>query len=552
MDKLKFIAISGTTGVTENMYLYEYADEILVLDCGVGFPEEATFGVDLVIPDFSYLVQNKQKVKGIVISHGHEDHLGALPFLFENLVVPIYSTPLVAGFIEDKFSDYGKRVSINVFDPEKNTVKVGKYFTIDPFRVSHSVPDGVGLCITTPVGKVFHVPDYKFDWTPVDQKPFDVAKAALLAKDGVLALASDALGSTSEGYTKSEREIEKTIELAIEQAPKKVFFTTLSSNISRMQQAIRSSERLGRKVALVGRSTEKKVEIARKLKLISWAQGTVVTPRDAQKLAPEKVIFVVSGSYGQVGSAMYRIALGEHTFLSIDQDDTIIFSADPAPPGTEQAVNFVVDNLIEKGARVHYYDTQDDLHVSGHGSQKDIEMLLALVKPKYLLPIGGTIRHMRAFSELAQNMGWSKQNVFELRQGESVEFNGSQQARKGEKIVSRSVLVDGLGVGDVGQVVLRDRKTLAKEGIVVVIMQIDKQTGKFIVRPDVISRGFVFAKEHQGFLDKAAEELAKRAGEKMRKGGAIEAKEITVDFLEKFFFEETGRRPMVLPVVVEV
>lgn len=552
MDKLKFIAISGTTGVTENMYLYEYGDEILVLDCGVGFPEEAAFGVDLVIPDFTYLVQNKQKVKGIVISHGHEDHLGALPFLFENLVAPIYSTPLVAGFIEDKFSDYGKRVKVNIFNPEKDNIKIGKYFTIDPFRVSHSVPDGVGLCISTPVGKVFHVPDYKFDWTPVDQKPFDIAKAALLAKDGVLAMASDALGSTSEGYTKSEREIEKTIELAIEQAPKRIFFTTLSSNISRMQQAIRSSERLGKKVALVGRSTEKKVEIARKLKLISWSQGTVVTPRDAQKLPPEKTIYIISGSYGQIGSAMYRLALGEHSFLKVDPDDTVIFSADPAPPGTEQAVNFVVDNLIELGARVHYYDTQDDLHVSGHGSQKDIEMLVSLVKPKYLLPIGGTIRHMRAYTELVQKMGWNKNQVFELRQGESVEFNNSGQARKGERIQVKSVLVDGLGVGDVGQIVLRDRKTLAKEGVVVVIMQIDSQTGKFIVRPDVISRGFVFAKEHQGFLDKAGEELAKKAGERMRKGSAIEAREVAVDFLEKFFFEETGRRPMILPVVVEV
>src|SRR3989344_4060225 len=282
-DKLRFIAISGTTDVTENMYVYEYGNDILIVDCGVGFPEEAAFGIDLVIPDFTYVAQNKHRVKGVIVSHGHEDHLGALPFLFEHLKCPIYATPLVAGFIEDKFADYGKREKVRVFNPDRDTLRIGN-FTIDTFRVSHSVPDGVGLCISTPVGKVFHCPDYKFDWTPVDQKPFDIAKAAILAKDGVLALASDALGSTSEGYTKSEKEIEATIEMAIEQSQKRVYFTTLSSNISRMQQAIRSCERLGRKVALVGRSTEKKVEIARKLGNISWNPGTVVTPRDAQKL----------------------------------------------------------------------------------------------------------------------------------------------------------------------------------------------------------------------------------------------------------------------------
>ncbi len=555
MQKFRFLAISGTTSVTENMYVYEYTNgnktEMLIVDCGVGFPEEATFGVDLVIPDFSYVIKNKENLVGILVSHGHEDHLGALPFLFQEVKAPIYATPLVAGFIEDKFADYGQKQEVNIFDPEKDTIKIGN-FTIDPFRVAHSVPDGVGYCIATPVGKIFHVPDYKFDWTPVDQKPFDIGKAAVLAKDGVLALASDALGSTSEGYTKSEREIEKTINGVIEKATKRVFFTTLSSNISRMQQALRASERVGRKVAFVGRSTEKKAEIARKLGNIKWSQGLVISPREAQKLPPNKITYIVSGSYGQIGSALYRVAMEEHPFLRVDQNDTIVFSADPAPPGTEQAVNFVVDNLIENGALVHYYDTQDDLHVSGHGSQKDIETLIALVRPKYLIPIGGTIRHNRAYSELAQAMGWSKDNVFELKAGESVDFTPDKNAKRGEKILVKNVLVDGLGVGDVGQVVLRDRKTLAKEGVVVVILQVDKNKKGLAVAPDVISRGFVFAKEQQGFLDRSSAELAKVVTERMKKSSSFEAKEIAVEFLEKFFFEETGRRPMILPVVVEV
>ncbi|MDO8599894.1 MAG: ribonuclease J [bacterium] len=555
MEKLRFIAISGTTNVTQNMYLYEYTNsagqtEILIVDCGVGFPEEAIFGIDLVIPDFSYVVKNKDKVKGILVSHGHEDHLGALPFLFQELKAPIYATPLVAAFIEDKFGDYGQKEEVHVFNPDKDTLKIGS-FTIDSFRVSHSVPDGVGFCISTPLGNVFHVPDYKFDWTPVDQKPFDIAKAAVLAQNGVLALASDALGSTSEGYTKSESEIEQTIELVFERANKRVYFTSLSSNISRMQQAIRASERTGRKVALVGRSIEKKVEIARKLGLIKWSTGTVVSPREAQRLPREKTTFIISGSYGQVGSALYRVALGEHPFLKIETDDTVVFSADPAPPGTEQAVNYIVDNLIESGAVVHYYDTQDDLHVSGHGSQKDIELLFALLKPKYLLPIGGTIRHMRAYSELAQNMGWKKTDVFELRAGETVEFT-YEGVKKGDKVPVKSVLVDGLGVGDVGQVVLRDRQTLAKEGIVVVVLQIDKQANSLITKPALLNRGFVFAQEQQAFLDRSADELDKQLKSRVKKLGAMEAKEVTVDFLERFFFAETGRRPMVLPVVIEV
>lgn len=550
MDKLRFIALSGTTDVTENMYLYEYRDEILVVDCGVGFPQEATFGVDLVIPDFAYLVRNKHKVKGILISHGHEDHLGALPFLFNELQAPVYATQLVAAFIEDKFSDYGKKVKVNIFNPEKEGFSIGS-FKIDAFRVAHSVPDGVGFCITTHAGKIFHVPDYKFDWTPINQKPFDIMKAALLAAGGVLALASDALGSTSEGYTKSEREIEQNIDFVIEQAQKRVYFTTLSSNISRMQLAIRASEMVGRKVAFIGRSTEKKAEIARKLGHLSWNQGTVIAPREAQKLPTNRVTYIISGSYGQIGSALYRLAMNEHSFLSVEADDFVVFSADPAPPGTEQAVNFIVDNLIEKGVVVHYYDTQEDLHVSGHGSQKDIEMLLALIRPRYLIPIGGTIRHMRAYRELAEMMGWKKEQVFELRDGESIEFS-NDNAKKGERIPVKSVLVDGLGVGDVGNAVLRDRQTLAKEGVVVVILQTDRQNGRLTAKPDILSRGFVFAKEQQEFLDRAAVELSKRITEKIKIVNPAGAKEIAVDFLERFFYQETGRRPMVLPVVVEV
>lgn len=557
-DKLKFIAISGTIDVTENLYVYEYVSasgqaEIIVLDCGVGFPEEATFGVDLVVPDFSYLVKNKEKIKGVFISHAHEDHFGAVPFLLDVLPdVKIWSAKLVAGFIEDKLLDYGiKGKKINIIDPEGEAVVVGS-FMVDAFRITHSVPDSLGFSITTPVGRAFHVPDYKFDWTPVDGKPFDIAKAAQLAKGGVIFMASDSLGATSEGYTQSEVDIEKNIAAIIKEAKSRIFFTTISSNISRMQQAINICSSLGRKVVFIGRSIERKAEIARSLGHLSYDNNAVTTVKQSKSLPPEKILYIISGCYGQVGSALYRVATDEHQFLKAFPGDVVIFSADPAPPGTGTTTNYVVDNLIGRGAEVHYYDTQEDLHVSGHGSQKDIEMLLALVRPKYLIPIGGTIRHNRLYNTLAQRMGWEKEQTLELKHGDVAEFTRDGKVKPGEHIPVKSLLVDGLGLGDVGEVVLSDRKTLAKEGVVIVVMQVDKASGNLIGEPELISRGFVFMKENKSFLERAGNAVANEIRARSKRKEGRELKHLTVEFLERFFFDETGRRPMILPVVVEV
>lgn len=558
MDKIKFIALSGTTSVTQNMYVYEHVIEgkpdtgdIIVVDCGVGFPPDPHFGVDLVIPDFTYVLQRKDRVKAIFVSHAHEDHFGALPFLLKDMDAPVYAAKLVVGFIEEKLVDYGlKNFDLRVIDLEKGSIDVG-VFKIEPFRVTHSVPDSAGFCITTPVGKLFHVSDHKFDWTPVDQKPFDVLRAANLAKDGVLTMASDALGSTSSEYTMSEYDLEKTIAAIIQNAPGRVFLTTISSNISRMQQAINASIANGRKVVLVGRSIEKKVEIANKLGYMNIEASALVAGKQASNMDDNKLTYIISGCYGQVGSALYRAALDEHQYLKIGKGDTVIFSADPAPPGTETSVNYVVDNLIENGAEVHYYDTQEDLHVSGHGSQKEIEMLLALIRPKHLVPIGGTIRHMKAYTTLAEKMGWKREAVFELRDGESIDYQEGKAVR-GAKIPVREVLVDGLGIGDVGNVVLRDRKTLAKEGIVIAVLQFDHNEGTLIADPEVISKGFVFANKQQELLDRASKNLAHEIRQRAKKVTGKQVQDKTIDYLERFFFEETGRRPMILPVVVEV
>jgi len=550
MTPLKFIAISGTTGVTQNLYVYEYGGDMIVVDCGVGFPEQEMYGVDLVIPDFNYIKENREKLRGIFISHGHEDHLGALPFLLPQVKTEVYATRLVAGFIKDKLADYKiKEANIHVFDPERDTISLGN-FRVTPFRVSHSVPDGVGLAIDTPEGRIFHVPDYKFDWTPVDRRPFDIAKCASLAAEGALAVVSDCLGANTLGYTESESLIEERIDNLVKGSKYQVFFTTISSNISRIKQAFNVAERAGRKVIFVGRSIEKKAEIARELGYLQFPGGLVVSPKEARRLPKDRVFYIISGSYGQPGSALYRLSLGEHEFLKVEPDDLVIFSSDPAPPGSKTNVDFLVDKLIEDNADVHYYDMQEDLHVSGHGSQNDIEMLFALLKPKFFIPIGGTIRHMRAYSQIAQRMGAKKGEVFELLPGEIVEF-ANKNARRAGKIPVKDILVDGLGIGDVGNVVLRDRQILAKDGVAVAMLQLDRNAKKLADDPEIISRGFVYEAKHKEILIKASQEL-KRFLETKEHLDTHVLRNITIDFLEKYFFEKTGRRPMVVPLIVEI
>ena len=549
MAGLKFIALSGTTAVTENLYIYEYGGDMIMVDCGVGFPGQDMYGVDLIIPDFSYIKENANRLRGILVSHGHEDHLGALPFLLKEVKAPVYATDLVAGFIEDKFADHKMKGDIKVFNPDRDVITLGN-FKITPFRVSHSVPGGVGYAIDTPEGRFFHVADYKFDWTPVDGKPFDIGKAARLASEGALAIASDCLGATAPGYTKSEKEIEGRINQITSSAKNQVYFTTISSNISRMQQALNVAQRLGRKVSFIGRSTERKAKIAKKLGHLNFPGQLVVSPKQLIRLPRQRRMFIISGSYGQPGSALYRMALGEHQYLKLEKKDTVIFSSDPAPPGSKAKVDFLVDRLIELDTDVHYYDMQEDLHVSGHGSQEDIKTLFGIIKPKYFIPIGGTIRHMRAFRDLAMEMGAKQEEVFEPKPGAVIEFDNGT-ARQTGKIFVRDVLVDGLGIGDVGNVVLRDRHVLAQEGVAIALLMIDRKNNKLLSKPEIISRGFVFEKKEKGLLISAGNQL-KREIEKRKHIDRRTARNTSIDFLERFFYKQTGRRPMILPVIVEI
>ncbi len=547
---LKFIALSGTTDVTENLYVYEYGSDMMIVDCGVGFPDLEMPGVELVLPDFSYIVKNKSKLRGIVASQGHDDHVGALPFLLKEVSAPIWCTPIVTEFLKVKFKDYKVRdYKINTFNPDRDTIEVGP-FKITPFRVTHSVPDTVGFAIDTPVGRIFHVAEHKMDQTSTDGMSFDLGKAKKLAEEKpVLCLMSDCLGSNDPGFTQSGVGIEDNMLNIVKDAHQAVYMTAISSSIGRFQQMINVAQKVGRKVVLVGRSVQSKIEIAYNLGYLKFLPNQMVDLKEAGSLSQNKIMYIIAGCYGQPGSSVYRLALGEHDRVKINPGDTFIFSADPGPAYSKESEDFIVDNLVDKGVDVHYYDLHEGLHVSGHGGQEDIKELFKMFKPKYFIPTGGTIRYMKSYEKLAVSMGAKAQDVFRLKPGESVSFeNGT--ASRGQTISVKEVMVHGLGIGDIGKVVLEDRTALGKEGIVAVTILVDRN-GKVIKKPEMTSRGFVYEQKYGGIIDDASNNLFKNLNER-RARNAGELKGAAESFLEKYFFDKTRRSPMILPVVVEV
>jgi ribonuclease J len=507
---LKFIALSGTVSVTENLYVYEADGKMVVVDCGVGFPDLEMPGVDLVIPDFSYIVKNKEKLAGIVVSQGHEDHIGALPYLLKEVSTTIWAAPLVSEFIKDKLDEFNiKNYKISTFDPDSSGFEVGP-FKIHPFRVTHSVPDTCGFAIDTPEGRVFHVPEHKISQDQVVGKPFDIDKAKFLANErNVLFLASDCLGSNKPGFTMGESEIEKNMEGIMRNAKQSIFATAISSNIGRFQQIVNIAQRLNRKVVLVGRSIQKKIEIAHQLGYIKYPSNLVISFREAGRMRRNELLYIVAGCYGQVGSSLYRISIDEHNFVEAVEGDMVVFSADPAPPYTKESEDFVVDNLIDKGVDVHYYDLNegldDGIYTSGHGGKGDILELFKIVNPKYFIPIGGEIRYMKSYMDLAVGFGANPGSVFRLKPGESIIFENGN-ARIGERIPTKKVLVHGLGIGDIGKVVLGDRTILGNEGFVVALIKLNKDH-KLMENPEIISRGFIFEKIEKALLDNAKKRL---------------------------------------------
>jgi len=547
---VKLIVIGGTADVQKNMFVYEYGNDIVIFDCGIGFPGRDAFGVDLIIPDFSYILQNINKVRGLVVTHGHEDHFGAIPHLLKEVRIPIYCAKIVAELLKNKLKEGNLLIgtSLNIINPDGPSFNLG-VFKIDPFRVNHSVPESLGFAIETPQGTIFHVSDYKFDWTPTMDKQFDIPKAVKLAQNGVIALCSDCLGATSEGFTHSEREIQKTFDEYIGNAKEQVFVTTMSSNISRIKMVVDASSKVGRKVVIGGRSMDQTVEIARRLGYIPYPKETFVPIRGCQSYAQDKLTYIVAGCYGQQGSALSRIAKDEHKHIKLKKGAAVIFSADPIP-GTVDLVNELIDKLTLAGAEVIYSAVQENLHVSGHGSQGDHILLASLVRPKYFIPIGGTISLMRAYSNNMVKIGAPQENVLELLEGDSISFSRGM-AYKHHELDTHDVFI-GSQVDVVSPVVLKDRKTLSTDGIFVAILKFDREKRGFLNSAEIVSRGFVYMKESKELIRGAEEAIVKTLqGNKRKSRDWVAVKDEVEKTLYKYFQKTTGRTPLILPVIVE-
>jgi ribonuclease J len=548
--KLRIIPLGGLSEVGKNMMVVEYEDDIIIIDAGLMFPAEEMLGIDLVIPDIQYLLEKRDKIRGIVVTHGHEDHIGALPYLLPRLNVPVYSTKLTQGLISVKLKERkalsGADLKVVQFGEK---ITLGK-FKVEFFPVCHSIPDSAGLIIHTPIGTVIHSGDFKLDYTPVSGEPTALSRLAQLGGEGVLLLLSDSTYAELPGYTPSERVVGETLERVIADAPGRVVITTFSSLVSRVQQIINAAAKHQRRVFIVGRSMSDTVRMALDLGYLQAPEGVLGKLDEVKGMPRNKIVFVTTGSQGEPTSALVRMANRDHRQVNILRGDTVVISATPVP-GNEAVVNRTIDNLFKRGAQV-LYDKVAPVHVHGHASQEELKLLLSLVKPKFFVPIHGEYRHLSFHARLAQSVGVPKDNIFVLEDGDVLELN-PQSGRVTGKVASSNVYVDGLSVGDIGSVVLRDRRMLAKDGIVMVIIAINQQTGKLVGRPDIISRGFVDTRESRDMINESRDLVAHaldHGGDRPADWGFINTK--VRDTLNKYYYEQTRRRPMVLPFMVKV
>lgn len=563
MNKLSFIPLGGIGDVTKNMYLYEYEDQFLLVDCGLGFPDETMVGVDLLLPDVSYVLNSPKKIAGMVLTHGHEDHIGALPFIIPQILnsksnqkpFPILATPLTAALANEKLKEFGIGVRVQTVKFEEPEKTLGM-FKISFIRINHSVPDSSNLFIQTPAGNFYHGSDYKFDYTPEDGKRTDFFKIAKAGNDGVICLMSDSLHSEREGYTPSEKTLIQSLEREMEECKGKFIVTTYSSNISRLNQAVRIGEKLGRKVCFVGRSMMKAKEVARSLGYMSYGPKTEIRIEQVSRFPDNKLLLLVAGSQGQENSAMTRIANGEHREISLSKDDVVVFSSESIP-GNEVAVNSLMDTIAKEGARVIYPENFPNFHVSGHGSSQDIMLMISLTKPKKLIPIGGTYTQMVAFREIGKKLGYKENDVFLLENGQEVIFSLRQEGagfdtQLGRKIPIRNVYVDEITGEEVEGMVLRDRQKLSEGGLVIVVTEIDASTSQIVNSIDVISKGFSL-KDAQDLKRDLQKEISTVFKPKLgRVINWIHVRQQIGEISERFIFKKLKTRPLVLPLVIEV
>jgi conserved hypothetical protein len=553
-DKLLVFALGGVGEIGKNMYVIQYANDIVVVDAGLKFPEEDMLGIDIVIPDISYLLEHRDKVRAILITHGHEDHIGGLSYALKQLNVPVYGTRLTLGLIENKLKEAGllgetKRIVIDA-DSKVDLGSIQASF----FKTNHSIPDSIGVALDTPEGTIVHTGDFKFDYTPVNDQYADLQRMAEIGQRGVLALLSDSTNAERPGFTPSEKQVGEELEDIFHKSSQRVVVATFASNVHRIQQVINAAIATKRYIAVVGRSMVNVVTIAAELGYLHIPEGMIIEPEEINKLAADRVVILCTGSQGEPMSALTRMARSTHRKVDILPGDTVIIAATPIP-GNERYVGRTVDELFRLGANVIYGPgSVSGVHVSGHGSQEELKLMLNLIKPKYFIPIHGEYRMLRQHARLGEAVGIDRNHIFVIDNGEPVEFQDGL-ARKGSKVQAGNVLIDGLGVGDVGNIVLRDRKLLSQDGILVVVVTLSKQDGGSIVSgPDIISRGFVYVRESEGLLDEANKIVTSTLNKLMhdKVNEWVSLKTNVKDALGRFLYEQTRRRPMILPIIMEV
>ena len=548
-SKLKIIPLGGLEQIGMNITAFEYEDSIIVVDCGLSFPEDDMLGIDLVIPDVTYLKENIDKVKGFFITHGHEDHIGAIPYVLKEINVPVYATKLTIGIIEHKLREHNMLTKV-----KRKVVKYGQHINLGCFRVefirtNHSIADAAALAIYSPAGTVVHTGDFKVDYTPVFGDPIDLQRFGEIGKKGVLALMCDSTNAERPGYTSSERTVGRTFDnIFAEHANSRIIVATFASNVDRVQQIINSAYKYGRKVVVEGRSMVNIITIAAELGYINIPDKTLIDIEFLKNYPAEQTVLITTGSQGESMAALSRMAASLHKKVTIQPGDTVIFSSNPIP-GNEKAVSRVINELSRKGADVIFQDT----HVSGHACQEDIKLIYSLVKPKYAIPVHGEYRHLKAQARIAESLGIDKDNIFILSSGDVLELDEEGAAVTGEVQVG-DIMVDGLGVGDVGNIVLRDRQHLAEDGIVIVVLTLDSMSGQVLAGPDIVTRGFVYVRGSESLMDEARKVLEETVNHCIDRNitdwGKIKTE--IKDALGEFVWRKTKRRPMIMPIIMEV
>ena len=550
--KLKIIPLGGLHEVGKNITVFEYDDEIIVVDCGLSFPEDDMLGVDLVIPDITYLKRNEEKIKGLIITHGHEDHIGSVPYLLKQIDIPVYAPKLAMGLIRNKLEEHRiLRSSTLIEVTQGQKIKFGKYFEVEFIRSTHSIPDSVMLAIKTPVGTILHTGDFKVDYTPIDGKIMDLGRIAELGNEGILALMSDSTNAERKGFTMSESSIGPVFDELFDGCTKRIVVATFASNVHRVQQIVSSAVKYHRKIAICGRSMINMITTAKELGYIDCPDDIFIDIDTMSTYNDEQLVIITTGSQGETMSALTRMAAGDHRKVKITPNDLVIISANPIP-GNEKSVSKVIDDLMQIGAEV-VYSALADVHVSGHACQEEQKLIFALSKPKFFIPVHGEYRQLRAHSETAQMMGIPAKNIVMMENGRVVELDENEM-KLGGMVPNGRVLVDGLGVGDVGNIVLRDRQHLSQDGLIVIVLTMDSSTGEVVAGPDVISRGFVYVRESENIMDDVKNvvrhEIRKFEEKGIRDWANI--KSTVRENLRDYIFTKTKRNPMIIPIIMEV